>query len=164
FGMLFHDGTHALVCGNEADHGTRCYMQDIAGGQPHPITPEGTNWGIVSPDDKSVLASGRDNKYLIYPIDGGAPKPVPWIAADESVIRWTVDGRGVLVHRQFQIPSLVELVDLSTGHRTRVRELSPADRAGVVQIGQVAFSDDGKSYAYSYNQNVSRLAVIEGVK
>ena len=164
WGMLFHDGTHVLACGNEAEHGTRCYIQEIGGGQPRPITPEGTNWGVVSPDDKSVLASGRENKYFIYPVAGGAPKSVPWIAADESVIRWTVDGRGVLVHRQFQIPSLVELVDLSTGHRTKVRELSPADRAGVVQIAEVAFSDDGKAYAYSYNQNVSRLAVIEGVK
>ncbi len=164
WGMFFHDGTHALACGNEAEHGTRCYMQDIGGGQPHPITPEGTNWGIVSPDDRSVLASGRENKYFIYPVAGGAPRSVPWLAADESVIRWTVDGRGVLVYRQMQIPSLVELVDLSTGRRTRVRELSPADRAGVVQISQVAFSDDGKSYAYSYSQNVSRLALIEGVK
>jgi hypothetical protein len=139
-------------------------MQDIGGGQPRPITPEGTNWGIVSPDDKSVLASGRENKYFIYPVAGGAPQSVPWLAADESAIRWTVDGRGVLVYRQMQIPSLIELVDLSTGRRTRVRELSPVDRAGVVQISQVAFSDDGKSYAYSYNQNVSRLALIEGVK
>ncbi len=164
WGAIFHDGIHVLACGNEADHGTRCFVQDIAGGQPRPITPEGTNWGIVSPDDRSVLATGRDNKYFIYPVAGGDAKPVSWIAAEESVSRWTVDGRGVLVYRQMQIPTTVQVVDLSTGHRTKVRELSPADRAGVVQISGVAFSDDGKSYAYSYNQNVSRLAVVEGVK
>jgi serine/threonine protein kinase len=50
------------------------------------------------------------------------------------------------------------------GHRTKVRELLPAYRAGVVQIEQVTLSDGGKSYAYSCNQFVSHLAVFEGVK
>jgi hypothetical protein len=118
----------------------------------------------VSPDGKSVIGQGKDGKYSIYPVAGGAAQPVQWIAPGELVNRWTSDGRGVLVFNPTQIPTVVESVDLGTGRRTKVRELSPADRAGVLSLVNIAISGDGKAYAYSYLQNVSRLAVIEGVK
>ncbi|HEV3219709.1 MAG TPA: protein kinase [Candidatus Acidoferrales bacterium] len=161
---IFPDGSRVLFCGNEEGRGTRCYSQDIAGGLPRPITPEGTLNGAVSPDGKSVIGQGKDGKYSIYPVAGGAAQPVQWIAPGELVNRWTSDGRGVLVFNPTQIPTVVESVDLGTGRRTKVRELSPADRAGVLSLVNIAISGDGKAYAYSYLQNVSRLAVIEGVK
>jgi hypothetical protein len=53
-------------------------------------------------------------------------------------------------------------VDLSTGRRTFLREVAPADRAGVLRIRDIAIADTGKSYAYSYYRNLARLATVEG--
>jgi Tol biopolymer transport system component len=160
----FPDGKRVLVCGNEAGHRMRCYVQDIAGGSPRPITPEGTGGGLVSPDGKSVLAQDSDRKYFIYPVAGGSPVLVSWIGPDETVAQWTPDGGAILVFHQKDIPSRVEKIDMATGHRTLVRILAPADRAGTLEIPAVSFSADEKAYAYSYVKNVSRLALIEGVK
>src|SRR2546426_1504322 len=51
----FADQKRALVCGNEPGHATRCYVQEIAGGPPRKVTPEGTSDGLPSPDGRFVL-------------------------------------------------------------------------------------------------------------
>ncbi len=163
-GEYFPDGKRVLVCGNEAGHRARCYVQDIAGASPRPITPEGTGGGLVSPDGQSVLAQDSDKKYFIYPVAGGSPVAVSWIGPEETVAQWTPDGRAILVFHQRDIPSRVEKIDMATGRRTLVHILAPADRAGALEIPAVSFSADEKAYAYSYIRNISCLAVIEGVK
>jgi len=160
---FFPEGKRVLVCGNEAGHATQCYVQDIAGGRPRPITPEGTHAGLVSPDEKEVLARGG-GKYLIYPVGGGVPRTVPWLTPSDAAIRWNLDGRSLLTYQTAHVPAHVERVDLSTGHRTLVKELAPADRTGVVNVFYISFSDHEDSYAYSFTRILSRLAVAEGVK
>ncbi|HEV2223009.1 MAG TPA: hypothetical protein VGR84_08405 [Candidatus Acidoferrales bacterium] len=136
----------------------------IAGGTPQPVTPEGTSDGFVSPDGRSVLVQITGGKYLVYPVGGGPTRPVPWLSSDDVIIRWRRDGHFLLVYDGSQIPAQVESVDLSTGRRSFVRELVPADRAGVVRILHATFARGPKSYAYSYDLALSRLAVVEGVK
>jgi serine/threonine protein kinase len=161
---FFPDGKHILACGNEPEKSGRCYIQAIAGGPPRPVTPEGTRGGFVSPDGKSLLVQGEGGHYLIYPLAGGTGVVISWLTPEERIIRWTADGRGVIIFHRAQIPALVEKVDLATGHRTRLNELASGDRVGIVQVLNVSYSDDAKSYAYSFNDNLSRLVVIEGVK
>ena len=161
---FFPDGKHALECGNESGRAARCYVQDITGGPPRPITPEGTSDGLVSPDGEKVLVRGPEGKYLVYPVAGGAPRPLLWLAPDDVAIRWTLDGGAVLSYKAAQVPARVERVDLSTGRRALLRELAPVDRTGVVNIFYVCFSDREKSYAYSFTRILSRLAIVQGVK
>jgi eukaryotic-like serine/threonine-protein kinase len=162
--QFFPNGKHVLECGNESGRATRCYVQDISGGPPRSITPEGTSDGLVSPDGKNALVRGAEGKYLIYPVAGGAPRPVPWLTPDDVAIRWSLDGRSVLSYKAAQVPARVERVDLSSGRRTLVKDLAPADRTGIVNIFYVSFSDSEKSYAYSFTRILSRLARVEGVK
>ena len=162
--QFFPGGSRVLFCGNEARRSTRCYTQDIAGGAPQRVTPEGTSNGFVSPDGKSVLVQIAGGKYLIYPVGGGSSRSIPWLNSDDVIIRWRRDGHSLLVYDGSQIPAQVESVDLATGRRSFVRELAPADRAGVVRILHAAFARGAKSYAYSYDLALSRLAVVEGVK
>jgi eukaryotic-like serine/threonine-protein kinase len=161
---LFPDGKRVLACGNEAGPAPRCYVQDISGGAPTPITPEGTSGGLVSPDGNSILAMGDESKRMIFPVTGGAAQTVSWLAPDEIVTQWTADSRGVLVFRQSQIPAVVQRVDLATGHRTNACELAAGDRMGALQVLNASFSSDEKSYAYAYFKNISHLAWVEGVK
>lgn len=164
FAEFFPDGQRVLACGNEPGHASRCYVQKIAGGAPKPVTPEGTASGSISPDGKGVLIQDAAGRFFIYSLTGGTPRAVGGLAAGDSIIRWSPDGSSVFVFDNSQVPARVERVELSTGHRTFVREFAPADRAGVLEISSITFSADGKSYAYGYWRDLSNLVVISGVK
>jgi serine/threonine protein kinase len=161
---FFPGGKRILACGNQAGRPTRCYLQDIAGGAPRPVTPEGTASGFPSPDGKEILAPDAAGTFSVYPLAGGLARAVQGLSPEDVVIRWSADGRSVYAFGNSQVPAQVMRVDLSTGRRTLVRELAPADRAGVYRIMQVALAEGAKSYAYSYDRGVSSLVVVQGVK
>jgi hypothetical protein len=160
----FRDGRSVLICGNEPGKGTRFYVQETSGGAPRPVTPEGTRDGWLSPDGSLVLARGSEGKYLLFPIAGGDPRPVPGLAEADIVAHWTVDGRAVLAYRRAEIPSRLERVSLDTGQRRLFKELAPADRAGLLSLRGVFVTDDLRSYAYTTYHQVSSLFVSEGAE
>jgi dipeptidyl aminopeptidase/acylaminoacyl peptidase len=158
----FRDGERVLICGNEPGKGTRFYTQEIAGGAPRPVTPEGTRDGWLSSDGSLVLARGPEGKYFVYPIAGGEPQPVPGLTEADVLVQWSADGRSVLAYRGVEIPYRLERVDLATGHRTLFKELAPADRAGLLSMRGIFVTDDLRSYAYTAYYQVSSLFVSEG--
>jgi Tol biopolymer transport system component len=160
----FPDGKRILVCGTEAKHASRCYVQDVSGGKPRPVTPEGTREGTVSPDGTLLLAQASRDEYQLYPSAGGEPRPVSSLAPDDIVARWTADGRGVLAYRWSEVPARLERVDLATGRRDFVRRLAPEDLAGVVKIHGVTVAGDENVYAYSAWQRRSDLFLVEGAR
>lgn len=111
-GRFFSDGKRILVCGNEPLHATRCYVQDIAGGEPQPVTTEGTSDGLASPDGKDTFPALR-GRYLVYPVGAGTSHKVPWLTADDAVVRWSRDGQSLLVYQPTQVLTHVEPVDPS---------------------------------------------------
>lgn len=162
--QFFPDDGRVLFCGSEPSRATRCYVQEIAGGEPRAVTPEGTSAGLVSPDGDQVLAQNAEGQYLFYPLGGGSPRLVPWLTASDVAIRWGRDGRSLLTYQADQVPTRVERVDLSTGHRSLIKVLGPSDLTGVVNIWQVFLADHEKAYAYSFVRILSQLAVVQGVK
>ena len=157
----FRDGKSVLICGNEPGKGTRFYTQEIAGGAPRPVTPEGTRDGSLSPDGARVLARGAGGTYFLYPIAGGEPRAVPGLAETDVVAQWSSDGRSVLVYRRAEIPCRLERVDVTTGERSLFMELAPDDRAGLLSIRGIFLTDDLRSFAYTTYYQVSSLFVSE---
>ena len=162
--LFFPDGRRLLLCGAEAGRATRCYVQEIAGGKPRPVTPEGTRRGFVSPDGASILVQGRTGNLEIYPSDGGEPKNVPGTTAEDTALRWGADGRSILLYRGTGIPVRGEKLDIATGRREPLRTFGGPETAGALRIGTFALVDDGKSYAYSYGYQLSHLFLVEGAK
>src|SRR5450830_484299 len=136
--QFFPDARRILACGHEDGKGVRCYVQDIADGKPRPVTPEGRSQGFVSPDGRQILVKVSGGALVLYPADGGEPRPVAGAAPDDSVIRWSADGRSLLVYRSGEVPARVETLELSTGRREKLRTLGPTDLTGVLQIGTFA--------------------------
>ncbi len=161
---FFPDGKRILACGNAAGRPTRCYVQEIAGSPPRPVTPEGTAHGLPSPDGSEILVQGAAGAFAIYPVAGGPARPVPGLGPDDVVIRWTSDGRSVYCFGNSEVPAQVVRVNLSTGRRTPVRTIAPADRAGVYKIREISLAKGAKSYAYSYERSVSTLVVVKGLR
>ena len=168
----FRDGKSVLIGGNERGKGTRFYVQEIGvqeigvqktgGGAPQPVTPEGTRDGWLSWDGKLILARGSEGMYSVYPIAGGASRPVPGLTEADVLAQWSADGRSVLAYRRAEIPYRLEQVDLATGRRKPFKELAPADRVGLLSMREIFFTDDRQSYAYTAYYQVSSLFVSEG--
>jgi len=156
----FRDGKSILISGNEPGKGTRFYAQEL-GGAPRAVTPEGTRDGLLSADGQLVLARGPDEKYFLYPIAGGEPRPVPGLTPADFLVLWGGDGKSALVYRRAEIPYRLERVDLATGRRTLFKELAPADRTGLLSLREIFVTDDLRSYAYTAYYQVSSLFVSE---
>jgi serine/threonine protein kinase/dipeptidyl aminopeptidase/acylaminoacyl peptidase len=160
------DGKRIVFSGSESGHAIRIYIQDVEGGKPKAITPEGggTLGIIVSPDGKLVLGNGPDGKRYFFPVDGGEAQPVPGLKPGEFIDGWSEDGRSFLVQNFAGLPGVISRVDLATGKRTIWKEIVPADSAGVDSISGVEITPDAKSYVYSYVRTLSDLYMVEGVK
>ncbi|MDE3136986.1 MAG: protein kinase [Acidobacteriota bacterium] len=161
---FFPDGKRVLACGHKTGQALRCYVQATSGGAPLPITPPGTDDGFVSPDSKTVLVRGRAEGYRIFPVAGGPGHAVAGLEPDDEVIRFSADGRSVLVFSASQVPAEIERVDLSTGRRVPVLRLATANRTGVVQVIDVSLASHAEAYAYAYALNLSQLSLIRGAQ
>ena len=62
------------------------------------------------------------------------------------------------------LPSKVYRVEIATGKRHFVRDLMPADPAGVVNISNVVVTPDAKAYAYNHYRVLSTLYVVNNLK
>jgi eukaryotic-like serine/threonine-protein kinase len=160
------DGKQIVFAGNEPGKGVRLYVQDLAGGKPRAISPEGGGLPVivVSPDGKFVEGVDTEGRRLLYPLDGGDPRPIPGIQPGESLVGFSADSKSVFVHNFAGLPSTISRVDLATGKRTEWKQLFPADAAGVDSIGGVGITPNEKSYVYSYSRTLSDLYVMEGLK
>ncbi len=159
----FPDGQHLLFTGNEPGKRSRTFMQDIAGGKPVPVTPEGRTATRVSPDQKNVTAVA-DGKLMLLPIAGGDANTIGALEPGESVIRWSGDGR-YLYLRELVDPSFLKIsrIDVATGRKELWKELKTPDPVGV-QISQVVLTPDGASYAYSFQRDITTLYLADGLK
>jgi len=160
------DGKQIVFSGNEPGKGVRIYVQDLAGGKPKAITPEGGGIPVVliSPDGKYVEGVDAQGRRLLYPLDGGDARLIPGIHLGESLVGFSADSKSVFVHNFAGLPSTITRVDLATGKRTEWKQLFPADAAGVDSIGGIAITPDEKSYVYAYARELSDLYVVEGLK
>jgi hypothetical protein len=156
------DGKRLTVNANEPGHGVRCYVLDSEGGKPVPITPEGVTGGLVSPDSQYILAN-EGGLVAVYPLAGGAPRPIPDLAPGFIPIQWSEDNSSAYGYRLGENPVHVYKVNVVTGKQSLVQVLQPPASTGVVNISPVVVARDGSRFAYSYYQVFSVLYVISGV-
>jgi Tol biopolymer transport system component len=159
----FPDGRRILFTGNEIGRPIRTFVQSVDGGKPTPITPEGVTASRVSPDEKYVTITAG-GKLSILPIAGGQAKAVADVDPDESVIRWSSDGRHLFLARLDKPYSMkISRLDVASGREESWKELQPPDPVGVRMI-DVALTPDGNSYAYSYQRDIVTLFLVGGLK
>ncbi|HEX5070404.1 MAG TPA: hypothetical protein VFV78_09340 [Vicinamibacterales bacterium] len=163
--VAWHPDSQSVVYfGSEPSKPARLYRQNITGGRPEPFLSDALVGLTFSPDGTSLLGYARTGPPALYPIAGGAARPIPGIGETDNVVGFTDDGRALIVRRDGLVPAALDRLDLATGARTEFKELAPADRAGLVRIavsGPV-IKADGTQYAYSYLKRLSTLFVREG--
>jgi hypothetical protein len=166
YGMEAHwlpDGHQIIFTGNQPGHAVRCFIQNIDGGKPRAVTPEGVAFCLASPDGKWIAGSNLGSEAWLYPMDGGAPRRIPGLQPQEG-FAWTSDARFLYVYPWKQGPARVDRLNVLTGQRQFFREVSPVDLAGTWDMHGVLFSADGRAYVYGYSRLHSELYLAEGLK
>jgi DNA-binding winged helix-turn-helix (wHTH) protein/Tol biopolymer transport system component len=158
------DGKEIVFSANRHGHAVQCFVQDVDGGKPRSITPEGVNFCKISPDGRLIagnnLAGGGG---WLYPIDGGQPRPMPGLQAGET-FAWSSDPRFLYVYKWKQSPIKVYRLNVLTGQREFFKEMTPPDVAGLRGIFEIYFSSDGRAYVYGYSRQLSQLYLVKGLK
>jgi serine/threonine protein kinase/Tol biopolymer transport system component len=163
----FADGKRILFVGSEPGHNLRPYVQDIDGGAPRAIAPEGvtmqTGSDAISPDGLWFAAIGPGRLVALYPTGGGDPRSLPGVAPGDMPSRWSGDGRFLYMYRHTN-PAPIYRLDVSSGKKELWKEVGPSDPAGVAFVGHLLVTPDGSAYAYNYVRTLSDLYLADGVK
>jgi len=157
------DGQRLSVNGSETGHAQRCYIVDLPSGKAKAVTPEGVLCGPDSPDGRSIIGKGPAGS-VIYSLEGGATRLIPHLDSKFNPVRWSDDGSAFYGYHLGELPCKVYKLEIATGKETVVQELRPGAPAGIVVVAPVAVSSDGINFAYSYNQTLSVLYLISGLR
>jgi len=163
-GRFFPDGKRVVFWGAEAGKSRRMWVQDLAGGEPRPISPEGEgSASAVTPDGRTVAAS-LDGQIQLFPVEGGEPRVMPGQEAGDHPICWDADGRSLYVYHPMDVPLKVYRVDVRTGRRNFWKSIDPTDTAGAEWIGNLLLAPAAGAYSYSVRRSFADLYVIEGLQ
>ncbi|HSS96213.1 MAG TPA: protein kinase [Terriglobales bacterium] len=163
------DGKHLLLEAREPGHSLRTYLIDLSGIQPpRPVTPERTAAILPSPDGKYLAGTGVPHandprKLTLFPLDGAplielAPTDPPW-----GVMQWSEDSKSIFVYRQGEAPVSIYRFDIASRKLTPVRDVMPANRAGVISVSPLMCDMHVAGCAYSYFETLSGMYVVTGL-
>jgi Tol biopolymer transport system component len=166
WGAFFPDGKRIAFTGNEPGKGPRLFVQDLAGGDPEPVSPEGVaafEGNNVSPDG-ALLAASSDAGLALYPAAGGEPRPVTGTAPGDEPLRFSGDGRFLYVRGEERLPTKVFRLDLAKGTRELWKELAPAGASSAGQITALTIAPDVGAYAYTFSEAMTTLYEVRGLR
>jgi serine/threonine protein kinase/dipeptidyl aminopeptidase/acylaminoacyl peptidase len=155
----YPDDRALLVCGvRTGDTMRRCYRWPIDGGSGEPVTGPSEGAALLSPDGSEVLVGGR---RFTSATDTG--RVVPGLLerlapAGSFLVRWSTDGRSIFI---YTAGFRVERIDAVSGRSELFADLTPARGSAVVEVSQVAVSDDERRYVYATTTYASTLFIAK---
>jgi hypothetical protein len=161
-------GRRIVFSGFDKQDSERVYIQEMAGGPPRALTPEGVTLGQlgrpVSPDDRRLAAIGPDGVPALYPLAGGDSVPIPGLADKDVVICWTPDGKELMVAHYGETPPRIERVEVATGRARPWSGLNSVAPNSLSAEPRILVTPDGESYAYNYTRSLSDLYLTSKLK
>jgi hypothetical protein len=160
----FPDGKHLLLTGAAEGQPLRSYEMDIAVGKPQAVGPADFTGVAVANDGKRI--AGRNGSAETVVFDRGTEKlqVIPGIQLQESVARWTEDGRALMVYSSTPWKAQIYRVEVATGKRTLLQTVEPGERAGSTAPMRLAYAEGSKTYVYSSVRILGILYVVEGLE
>ena len=148
----------------------RGYVQEIPDGAPRAITPpDVTLSGRAAVRDEHMILGTSDNQWMLYPIEGGDPRPLSALPPTSMPIQWSDDGRFAYVVDNLGAtgPPGIDVfrVELATGRRILWKKVVHPDPVGLERVrASVLMTPDARSYCYSYMRRLGSLFILSGVK
>jgi dipeptidyl aminopeptidase/acylaminoacyl peptidase len=157
----FPDSRRILTCGGGESEPPRCYQQPIAGGAPAAITPPGYKGAWVAPDSHTLSLVRTDGTWHRGSVGGSDIRPLATLTEADSFLGWASDSSGIFVGGSASNVARIDRVDISSGARTRVREIRVSE-PGVVLVWPTDYRSNG-AYAYMYWKQPSTVFEIGGL-
>jgi eukaryotic-like serine/threonine-protein kinase len=162
------DGRRVFFAGRETN-ARRTYVQDVDGGDPRAVTPDGFVGMVLSPDGKTIVAIDRYGEYYLCAVgEQSEPRVLAGYRDGDVPLQWSADGRFLFVREAGNLALRIDTLDLATGTRRRWKDLTPPDPTVLIDIGsdpgQIRVTPDGQSYAYTYWTFEGELYLAEGLK
>ncbi len=124
-----------------------------------PVTPAG-DWVMMKQGPGNFLNS----PLFLFSLTGAAPIQVKGYEPGDIPMCWNGDGKSIYVFNRDGLPARIHRIELATGKRTLVREIMPANPAGMAGILSLVMTPDAQHLAYNYVRKLSDLYLIEGLK
>lgn len=124
----------------------RSRLQNIDGSTRRPITPQGRD-GLFLTVNHTDYVCARDTAGIVklYPIDGGEPKTVPGVTADDQIVGGSIDSNLVYISTgQSPVSRPIAKLNITSGRRQPFVTVSPTAAAGVTSVGRPIFTRDEK--------------------
>jgi eukaryotic-like serine/threonine-protein kinase len=159
-------GKELLADGIEAGHGVRDYLIEVSSGNSKAITPEGVAGVLPSPDSRSTAVLGPDGKWGTWPLDGSGLRTIPGLDGNYRVTGWSPDGQSLyaVLRRQRERLGTVYRVNTVTGKLELSKTFGEGLPTGALSVGGTYRSGDGGAYVYLYEQTLSQVYVVRGMK
>jgi serine/threonine protein kinase len=160
----FHDGKHIVFSGRAADEKqSHLYSVVLETGLSKRLSETAVipYYVEVSSDDRLVAARDLEGTLTLFPVEGGAPVPLPELGKEVVPVGWTEDGQ--LWVRFRDVPSRMLRYDIRTRRTVEERTIAPSDPTGVSRIPTIRITPDGKTVAFDYERTLSYLYLLEGL-
>ena len=155
------DGKRIVFSGQESGHAPRTYVQELEGGTPRAITPEGT-WGHMLSPDGARMVVYQNGTPLVWSIDAGRGQSVNGMKAGEILLGWSTDGR-LYVGSNDAAGWQIAKLDAAAGQRQPWKTISYPPLPGF-GIRELLITPDGNAYAYRYLLQYAHLYTVKGLR
>ena len=162
------DARGIVFAANASGEKSRLYVQEISGGSPRAISPEGYTVGrgvtFVSPDGRLVVARDEQGRAVLLPTEGGsgmAPRLIAGLSPGEKPVQWSADGKWLYIFSRGG-SSTISLLDPVSGQRKPWKTFSAFDPS--LELHSFLVTPDGESWIRSYSRYRSNLLFLEGLR
>ncbi len=172
---LLPDGKNVVIWGRRHQDAFAFYALDLDSGSIRRITQTGASpfafQTLLSPDGAWIaytratgLAKEGELPVEICRPDGTGTRVAFSLPRGEAISGWGPDSSSLVVWDRNKVPADVDRVDLTTGRRTRVFTVLPADPVGIPGIQGLYITPDARAYVYNVTRKLSVLYLVEGLK
>jgi len=140
------------------------YLQDVESGRRERLpldAPPGTSTPQFSPDATRISMITPSGGF-VYDLRTHGMRTPP-LRRGEQIAEWTDDGQALWVYSSEASALALDRLDLATGARTHVTDLS-VDRTGAMGSSFLHTTPDGKTVVYEVVRSLTDLFVVKGLR
>jgi hypothetical protein len=143
--------------------GLQSHLFDSQSGKLSPV-PGKHHISLISPSGSWGVLPGGSELRLAH-LETGEARSICSLRTGWSPVRWSSSGNEIFVFEPGKEYAKAQVVriNIHSGEQNPWVTLHPADSVGVYLLRWLDITPDGQSYAYTYQQDLSDLYVLDGL-